>query len=334
MRSVIFLHYLLTITAAFDCKKSVIKSVHFHKKLFISSTVLYEGSISDDEILANLTPQLRKMTQAFASIADEKTRYKQLLYMANQLPRMDPSRFVPENKVPGCLSTVYVDCESSVDEVSPDNPVPRTVINFMGDSDGLLTKGLVAFLVKGLSGYTAEEIQKISPEFIRLSKISQSLTPGRNNGFLNMIAVMKRKAQALADSSNRKPQDTLSSSSTKADEEVESNIVTTFEEHQGKPMYNAIMSTLITKLKPARIELIDNSDQHSGHVGSRGWEESGESHFALLVVSDAFEGLSLVKRHQLIYLLLGDIMSKIHALQIMAITTKEMDLQKTGIQQI
>ena len=133
---------------------------------------------------------------------------------------------------------------------------------------------------------------------------------------------MKRKAQALADSSNKDPTD-----STNSDPKVEADIVTTFEERQGKPMYNAIMNTLISKLKPKRIELDDNSDQHSGHVGSRGWEESGESHFALLVVSDVFEGLNLVKRHQLIYLLLGEVMSKIHALQIMALTAEEMELQ-------
>jgi len=314
MRFAIFCQLWLSSAWAFECTKSVLKTYSARKRFL----ALHEGNTSDHEILSNLTPQLRKMTQAFASIPDEKTRYKQLLYMANQLPKLDQSRYLPENKVPGCLSTVYVDCESSIEE-SASNGTTRTVINFMGDSDGLLTKGLVAFLVKGLSGCTAEEIQKVSPEFIRLSKISQSLTPGRNNGFLNMIAVMKRKAQNLANSSHIQPEDPKSLSVSD-----DSNHVNTFEEHQGKPIYNAIMSTLISKLKPRKIDLVDNSDQHSGHVGSRGWEESGESHFALTIISDAFEGLSLVKRHQLIYLLLGDIMPKIHALQIMASTTNEM----------
>ena len=83
-------------------------------------------------------------------------------------------------------------------------------------------------------------------------------------------------------------------------------------------MYNTIMSTLITVLKPYSITLTDNSSQHAGHAGSKGWEESGESHFALEVVAEAFEGLSLVKRHKLIYMLLGETMQKIHALQIKA----------------
>jgi BolA protein len=88
-------------------------------------------------------------------------------------------------------------------------------------------------------------------------------------------------------------------------------------------MYNAIMSTLITVLKPTSIKLIDNSSQHAGHAGSKGWEESGESHFALEVVAEAFEELALVKRHQLIYMLLGDIMEKIHALEIKAKSPSE-----------
>ena len=48
-----------------------------------------------------------------------------------------------------------------------------------------------------LSGNTAEAIQKVDPQFIKAAKIEQSLTPGRNNGFLNMLKSMKQKALAL-----------------------------------------------------------------------------------------------------------------------------------------
>ena len=67
--------------------------------------------------------------------------------------------------------------------------------------------------------------------------------------------------------------------------------------------------------------MIDNSHQHAGHAGSLGF--NGESHFDLTIVSEAFEGLNLVKRHQLIYMILGEIMPKIHALSIKANTPDE-----------
>lgn len=260
----------------------------------------------------NLTPQLETMTRAFGSIPDEKLRYKQLLYMANQLKPMDSKLMVPENKVPGCLSTVYVDCFAKT------NDEGQTVLEYVGDSDGLLTKGLVALLIRGLSGCTAEQIQKVDPQFINAAKITQSLTPGRNNGFLNMLAVMKAKAAQLsnADSSSS------SASAGEEDEVGDSAIITSFDEVNGKPMYNEMMTSLL-KLKPLELELTDDSDQHAGHAGSKGWEESGESHFSLRMVAEIFDGMPLVKRHQLIYMVLGETMDKIHALQISAKTPEE-----------
>ena len=212
---------------------------------------------------------------------------------------------IPDNKVPGCLSTVYVDCTSSKNEND------EIVLNYVGTSDGVLTKGLVALLVRGLSGCTPEQIQKVDPEFIAAAKITQSLTPGRNNGFLNMLAVMKNKA---AQASGEEGEATTSDETSDSDG---GGVITSFEEVPGKPMYNEMMESLL-KLQPVHLELIDDSDQHAGHAGSKGWEESGESHFSLKIVSEAFSGMSLVKRHQLIYLVLGETMSKIHALQINA----------------
>jgi len=284
-----------------------------------SSSVVLRSAIEDELDLSSLhlTPQLEMMVEAFASIPDEKTRHKQLLYMASKLPAVNDDMKISTNKVPGCLSTVHVDCtlEPKDDEM---------VVNYFGDSDGLLTKGLLALLIRGLSGCTPEEIQKIDPQFIQAAKISQTLTPGRNNGFLNMLAVMKKKAlDKAAESASGADEEGGEIKAEAQEEEEQSVIVTSFEEIDGKPMYNTIMSTLISILKPTSITLTDNSSQHAGHAGSKGWAESGESHFALEIVAEAFEGLSLVKRHQLIYMLLGETMQKIHALEIKAKSPSE-----------
>jgi sulfur transfer protein SufE/stress-induced morphogen len=273
-------------------------------------TVMLAASVD-----STLTPELKRMTDAFASIGDDKLRYKQLLYMANQLPPLQHPEnvMVPKNKVPGCLSTVYIDGSCTYDPKRNDY-----VIDFVGDSDGLLTKGLVALLVRGLSGCTADEINQVDPSFIRTAKISQSLTPGRNNGFLNMLQVMKRKARDLEENakSGVVKSDNDSGENASFNDEHQSNVA----DKDHRPIYNAMMTTL-QQLKPTSINLVDNSHQHAGHAGSLGF--NGESHFDLTIVSEAFEGLNLVKRHQLIYMILGEIMPKIHALSIKANTPDE-----------
>ena len=101
---------------------------------------------AESELDLGMTPELIKVTNAFAAIDQEQVRYKQLLYMAqttkeaNNLPE---SSKTPENKVPGCLSTVFVDGTAEYKE-----DIGDYVINFVGDSDGLMTKGLVALLVR------------------------------------------------------------------------------------------------------------------------------------------------------------------------------------------
>lgn len=169
-----------------------------------------------------------------------------------------------------------------------------------------------------LSGNTAEAIQKVDPQFIKQAQIEQSLTPGRNNGFLNMLRVMKQKAVELDAAAQNGGSDKAKTAETKSEDTVDDSAAAVESSEHG-PKYNAIVAAL-QALKPTSLTLIDNSHQHAGHAGN---DMDGESHFELQIVADAFEGLNLVKRHQVIYMILGEIMPQIHALQIQSLTPEE-----------
>ena len=264
----------------------------FHSKKCLNAANL---GFNIDEL--NLTPKLKQYAEMFKNVDDEKLRYQQLLYFASKMDPMPAEYKIPENKVPGCLSTVFVHAYSEDQKVY-----------FRGDSDGQLTKGLLALLVNGLSGNSAEDISKVRPEFIQYAGISASLTPGRNSGFLNMLGMMKSKASNLgAESSNL------------GDSEIALD----------GPIARSIAKKL-SLLKPISLQIVNDSQKHAGHSGMNGID-SNESHFTVAIVADCFQGLSLVQRHKMIYTLLDSELKGggVHALSINAKTSEE--VQNAGV---
>uniref|UniRef100_A0A9I9D5P8 Fe-S metabolism associated domain-containing protein n=1 Tax=Cucumis melo TaxID=3656 RepID=A0A9I9D5P8_CUCME len=208
---------------------------------------------------------------------------------------------------------------------------------YEADSDSVLTKGLAALLVQGLSNRPVDEILRVSPDFVVLLGLQQSLTPSRNNGFLNMLKLMQKKALALLVESEKGNGSAVSSSQTdysveKAEPEsnTEKSVVDSKLGDKGNQSSDVLGSRgkrikeiLERELNPVELYVEDISYQHAGHAGVRG--SDGETHFNLKVVSKEFEGKSLVKRHRLIYNLLQDeLQSGLHALSISAKTPDEL----------
>ena len=82
------------------------------------------------------------------------------------------------------------------------------------------------------------------------------------------------------------------------------------------PVAAEMLARLNSALSPARIELVDDSEQHRGHGG---YNPAGESHFSLRIESPAFVGKSRVERQRMVYAALGDLMrERIHALSVRA----------------
>jgi cysteine desulfuration protein SufE len=130
----------------------------------------------------SLPPTLASIVDRLQQASDPKRKYEYILWLAKRLPEMPDADKVAENKVPGCASQVYITA-TLVD----------SKVEFVGDSDAQITKGLVALLIKGLNGLSPQEIQQVTPDFIKLTGLDVSLTPSRANGFYNIFQLMQKK---------------------------------------------------------------------------------------------------------------------------------------------
>lgn len=135
---------------------------------------------------ASRPASIEKLVGRFQKVSDPKRRYEQLLWFAKKLENFPESEKTPENKVPGCVSQVYVIAN-----------LEEGKVQYQGDSDAQITKGLVALLIQGLSGLTPAEIVSLSPDFIKDTQLDVSLTPSRANGFYNIFKTMQQKATAF-----------------------------------------------------------------------------------------------------------------------------------------
>ena len=130
---------------------------------------------------------LDRMVERLGGTADPNRRYEYVLWLAKKLEPMPPEEQTEEIKVKGCVSQVFV--RGSLD---------GDVMRWQGDSDALITKGLLALLIQGLSGLTPAQVQAVDPAFIAATGLQTSLTPSRANGFLNILRAMQEQARQLA----------------------------------------------------------------------------------------------------------------------------------------
>eukprot|EP00889_Picochlorum_renovo_P006756 jgi/Picre1/33786/NNA_001265.t1 len=211
-----------------------------------------------------LPERLDTIVASFKAVPDPMQRYKQLLFYASKIEPLEGAYKVEENKVKGCVSQVWV-----VPQVQEDGTV-----QWMADSDSQLTKGLAALLVQGLSGITPKEIITIQPEFITELGLQQSLTPSRNNGFLNMFKLMQSKALELAmESVNAASSGAGARDATVNDTPVESNQEEHHSEEQetsSTPVGDSIRRKLEQELEPTYTVILDESSRHANHAERMG----------------------------------------------------------------
>ena len=124
--------------------------------------------------------------EEFSLFDDWMDKYNVLIDMGKSLPVIDPKFKVKDYLIEGCQSKVWLHPEYD-----------GNVISFKADSDAIITRGIVALLIKVLSGRTPEEIIIADLYFIDRIVLRQHLSPTRSNGLLAMVRQMKLYAMAF-----------------------------------------------------------------------------------------------------------------------------------------
>ncbi|HBC79714.1 MAG TPA: Fe-S metabolism protein SufE [Bacteroidales bacterium] len=123
--------------------------------------------------------------EEFSLFEDWMDKYNVLIDMGKELPLIDPKFKVKDYLIEGCQSKVWLYPEYD-----------GRVITFKADSDAIITRGIVALLIKVLSGRSPDEIIKTELYFIDRIGLRQNLSPTRSNGLLSMVRQMKLYAMA------------------------------------------------------------------------------------------------------------------------------------------
>lgn len=128
----------------------------------------------------------------FAFLSEWMDKYEMIIQLGKELPIIDPKYKVPENLIKGCQSQVWLHADHR-----------EGLLYFTADSDALITKGLVAMVVKVLSGHSAKEIIETDIHFVDAIGLKSHLSPTRSNGLLSMLKQIKNYAIAYHAIENR-----------------------------------------------------------------------------------------------------------------------------------
>ena len=127
--------------------------------------------------------ELFNLVEKLKNSDNPQRKYEYILWLGKKLKVPENSILIPENKVQGCVSEVFV---------KPNFKEGK--LYWEGYSDALITKGLLAFLISGLNDLTPKQVVNINSEFIEETGLKKSLTPSRSNGFLNILLKMQSQA--------------------------------------------------------------------------------------------------------------------------------------------
>ena len=133
------------------------------------------------ESIANIEDQI---VEEFSVFDDWMDKYDYIIDIRKNLPPLEDTYKTDGNKVTGCQSQVWLTAE-----------MKDGSLYYKADSDAIITKGLIALLIRVLSGHKPEEILDTKLDFLDKIGMKEHLSPTRSNGLVSMIAHMKKYAE-------------------------------------------------------------------------------------------------------------------------------------------
>lgn len=112
-------------------------------------------------------------------------KYEYIIQLGKELPLIDEKYKTDDNLIKGCQSRVWLHTE-----------LKDGKLYFTGDSDAVITKGLISLMISVLSGQTPKDIADADIYFIDAIGLRSHLSPTRSNGLLSMLKQMKLYAVA------------------------------------------------------------------------------------------------------------------------------------------
>lgn len=122
----------------------------------------------------------------FALFDDWMGKYEHLISLGKQLPQIEEAQKTPENLIKGCQSQVWLYAKLEDGHV-----------RYYADSDAIITKGIIALMVRVLDNHTPDEILNADMSFVDEIGLKEHLSPTRSNGLVSMIKQMKLYALAF-----------------------------------------------------------------------------------------------------------------------------------------
>jgi len=137
--------------------------------------------------IKNLTIQdiQNEIIDEFSMFDDWMQRYEYMIELGKSLPLISKEHKTEDNIIKGCQSKVWVHAEMDNDKVI-----------FTADSDAIITKGIIAILIRVFSGQHPKDIIEADTNFIDKIGLKEHLSPTRANGLVSMIKQIKMYAIA------------------------------------------------------------------------------------------------------------------------------------------